>query len=417
MLIKQPERRGGRIIFHFDMNCFYASVEMAYHPELKGKPLAIAGNPEERKGVIVTSSYEARAKGVKTTMPLWQARRLCPELIVRRPNFDRYRQASKDIFTFLAEITPMIEPVSIDEGYMDVTDVKQHPVELARYIQKQLKKTLDLPCSIGIAPNKFLAKTASDMEKPMGLTILRRRELSQMLWPLPIEEMHGVGEKTKEKLNALDIHTIGELAQKDVYVLKQALGVNGERLKNRANGIDPREVDPDSVYDFKSIGSSQTLSRDTTDETEIRRLMHFLAENVERRLNRKEAAGSSVQLMIRYHDRKTVTRSRKLPSFIDTKEEILVIANDLWQTHWNMEPIRLLGITVQDIEEKKHIAHQLDLFTYEEEASKEKLDTVIQELSDRFGEDVFQNWVKPKEEDEEHPRTSFQKDFLDDYRK
>ena len=192
MLIKQPERRGGRIIFHFDMNCFYASVEMAYHPELKGKPLAIAGNPEERKGVIVTSSYEARAKGVKTTMPLWQARRLCPELIVRRPNFDRYRQASKDIFTFLAEITPMIEPVSIDEGYMDVTDVKQHPVELARYIHKQLKKTLDLPCSIGIAPNKFLAKTASDMEKPMGLTILRRRELPQMLWPLPIEEMHGV---------------------------------------------------------------------------------------------------------------------------------------------------------------------------------------------------------------------------------
>jgi len=414
MFLKQSNKRKGRVIFHIDMNCFYASVEMAYNPELKGKPLAIAGNPEERKGIIVTSSYEARAKGVKTTMPLWRARKLCPELTVMRPNFERYRQASKEIFTFLSEITPIIEPVSIDEGYMDVADIEhENPVEIAQYIQKQLKSNLDLPCSIGIAPNKFLAKMASDMEKPMGLTILRKRDMPQMLWPLPIEEMHGVGEKTKDKLNTLNIKTIGDLARKDVYVLKQVLGINGERLKNRANGIDLREVDPESVHDFKSIGSSQTLSRDTTDETEIRHLMHILAGNVEARLKRKGAVGKSVQLMIRYHDRKTVTRSKKLHSFIDKKEEILEIANELWQLHWNTEPIRLLGITVQDIEEKKHIGKQLDLFTYEKEASKEKLYQAMEELSNKYGKDIFKTH---QTDDMSQPRTSFQKDFLDDYR-
>ncbi|HLR51856.1 MAG TPA: DNA polymerase IV [Candidatus Avamphibacillus sp.] len=414
MLLKQSNKRKGRVIFHIDMNCFYASVEMAYNPELKGRPLAIAGNPEERKGIIVTSSYEARAKGIKTTMQLWQARKLCPELTVMRPNFERYRQASKEIFTFLSEVTPIIEPVSIDEGYMDVTDVEhENPVEIAQYIQKQLKSNLDLPCSIGIAPNKFLAKMASDMKKPMGLTILRKRDMPQKLWPLPIEEMHGVGEKTKDKLNTLNIKTIGDLARKDVYVLKQVLGINGERLKNRANGIDLREVDPESVHDFKSIGSSQTLSKDTTNETEIRHLMHVLAGNVEARLKRKGAAGKSIQLMIRYHDRKTVTRSKKLHLFIDKKEEILEVANELWQLHWNTEPIRLLGITVQDIEEKKHIGKQLDLFTYEKEASKEKLYQAMEKLSNKYGKDIFKTH---KTENMHQPRTSFQKDFLDDYK-
>lgn len=416
MLIKQQHQRKGRVIFHIDMNCFYASVEMAYNPKLKGKPLAIAGNPEERKGIIVTSSYEARAKGVKTTMPLWQARRLCSDLIVMRPNFDRYRQASREIFKMLSEITPLVEPVSIDEGYLDVTDLESsNPIGIAKSIQKQLKATLDLPCSIGIAPNKFLAKMASDMEKPMGLTVLRKRDIHRILWPLPIENMHGVGDKTKEKLYTIDVKTIGQLAKKDVYTLKQVLGINGERLKNRANGIDLREVDPEAVNEFKSIGSSQTLPKDTTNELEIRRLMHTLADNVERRLKRKQVAGRSVQLMIRYHDRKTITRSKKLQVFIDTKEEIIDIANELWQTHWNMHPIRLLGITVQDIEEKKQIGKQLDLFTYEKEAEKEKLYHTIDKLSEKYGKNPFK--TLEIENDHDHPRTSFQKDFLDDYKK
>lgn len=407
----------GRVIFHIDMNCFYASVEMAYNPKLKGKPLAIAGNPEERKGIIVTSSYEARAKGVKTTMPLWEARKLCPNLIVMRPNFDRYRMASKEMFKMLAEITSLVQPVSIDEGYMDITECQDigNPLEIAANLQNKIKAELDLPCSIGIAPNKFLAKMGSDMKKPMGITVLRKRDLPHKLWPLPVEEMYGVGQKTAKKLNGVAIKTIGDLAKADIYQVRQVLGINGERLKSRANGEDTRPVDPEAVHEFKSIGSSQTLPNDTTSEAEIRKLMHALADNVERRLKRKNAAGRGIQLMIRYHDLKTVTRSKKLKIYIETKEDILHVANDLLQKHWNLEPIRLLGITVQDAEEKQHIAHQLDLFTYEKEAEKEKLHSVIEQLSDKYGKNPFKRLSNQK--DQEQPRTSFQKDFLDDFKK
>ncbi|SES82173.1 DNA polymerase-4 [Oceanobacillus limi] len=413
-----PETKKRRIIFHIDMNCFYASVEMAYNPKLKGKPVAIAGNPEERKGIIVTSSYEARAKGVKTTMPLWQAKKLCPQLIVMKPNFERYRSASREIFKKMADITPYIQPVSIDEGYMDITNVTNlgSAVEIAESLQKQILDDLDLPCSIGIAPNKFLAKMASDMKKPLGITILRKREIATKLWPLPVSEMYGVGEKTAKKLKALDIHTIEDLANKDVYQLKQVLGINGERLKNRANGIDLSPVDPEAVNEFKSIGSSQTLPQDTTNENEISRLIQVLADNVERRLKRKQAVGRSVQLTIRYHDRTTITRSKKLQFYIDQKKDIVDIAEDLWNTHWNQDPIRLLGITVQDIHDKQGIAEQLDLFTYEKEASKEKLYSAIDDLTSKYGKNPFKQW-KQQEVKDHQPRTSFQKDFLDDYKK
>ncbi|UJL44782.1 DNA polymerase IV [Virgibacillus sp. NKC19-16] len=417
--MEQPSARKGRVIFHIDMNCFYASVEMAHDPKLKGKPLAIAGNPEERKGIVVTSSYEARAKGVKTTMQLREAKRLCPELIIMRPNFDRYRTASKQIFQMLSDITPHVQPVSIDEGYMDVTDTEhdESPLRIAENLQKKILEELRLPCSIGIAPNKFLAKMASDIKKPLGITILRKRELSQTLWPLPIEEMYGVGEKTSEKLKTIDIKTIGDLAKKDVYQLKQMLGINGERLKQRANGMDMRPVDPNAVHDFKSIGSSQTLSHDTTDEKEIRTLMHQLADNVDRRVKRKKAAGRSVQLMIRYHDRRTITRSKKLQSYIESKDDILHVANELLQKHWNLEPIRLLGITLQDVDEKEHIGQQLDLFTYEKHARKENLYVAIDALSEKYGKNPFKQLDGTSSVEDDQPRTSFQKDFLDDYKR
>ncbi|WP_047985381.1 DNA polymerase IV [Ornithinibacillus californiensis] len=405
-----------RIIFHLDMNSFYASVEMTYNQAFKGKPLAVAGNPEERRGIIITSNYEARAKGVKTTMPIWQARKLCPELIVVRPTFERYRFASREIFKILYSITPYVEPVSIDEGYMDVTDATEpkDTLQLAEKLQLKIKKELDLPCSIGIAPNKFLAKMASDMKKPMGITVLRKRDVPEKLWPLAVGEMYGVGKKTAEKLNTIEIETIGDLALADVYQLKQLLGINGERLKNRANGIDLRPVDPDAVNEFKSIGSSETLPMDTTDESEIRGLLSSLAENVEIRMKRKQAAGRSIQLTIRYHDRKTITRSKKLPNFIEKKEDILQVVFELFETHWNQEPIRLLGVTVQDIEEKQNIVQQLDLFTYKKDAEKEKLYSAIDKLTQKFGKSPF---VEIKEDINQQPRTSFQKDFLDDFKK
>ncbi len=406
-----------KVIFHVDMNSFYASVEMAYNPKLKGKPIAIAGNPEERKGIIVTSSYEARAKGIKTTMPLWEAKKLCPELIVIRPNFPRYRETSTKIFRMLANFTPLIEPVSIDEGYMDVTDHPTHPITLAKSIQNELLSVLDIPCSIGIGPNKFLAKTASDMKKPLGITVLRIRDLPEKLWPLKVDDMYGVGKKTAEKLHKINIQTIGDLAKADEYTLSHLLGINGERLIKRANGIDSRKVDPDAVNEFKSIGNSQTLPTDTTDELEIEKLLIQLATRVEERLQRREMMGQTVQLMIRYNDRKTVTRSRKLAQYIDDMETIASTVIDLLKKHWTKEPIRLLGVTVQDLLENQYVVQQLDLFTYEDEVKKHHMNKTIESLKEKFGENTFKKLKSDKEENNKLLRTSFQKDFLDDYRK
>lgn len=409
-----------KVIFHVDMNSFYASVEMAHNKSLKGKPVAIAGNPKERRGIIVTSSYEARAQGVKTTMPVWEAKKLCPNLIVIPPNFPLYREMSAKIFKRLTEFTPLIEPVSIDEGYMDVTNHPTHPITLAKQVQQALLTELDIPCSIGIGPNKFLAKTASDMKKPLGITILRIRDLPQKLWPLPIDEMYGVGRKTAEKMHKINIHTIGDLAKADVYTLSHILGINGERLIQRANGIDPRRVNPDSVNDFKSIGNSTTLRFDTVDEEKIKQVLFQLSERVEERLHRRQLKGKTVQLMIRYANRKTITRSKKLPKYIQTKAEILPVILQLLDENWTKQPIRLLGVTVQDLLEEKYVVEQLDLFTYKERNRQIAIEKTVEQLKEKYGEQTF---IELDDDDDKEEietnklyRTSFQKDFLDDYK-
>ncbi|WP_058307516.1 DNA polymerase IV [Gracilibacillus massiliensis] len=367
--MKEWYPKNGRVILHVDMNSFYASVEIADDPSLKGKPLAIAGNPDERKGIIVTSSYEARNKGVKTTMSLWQAKKLCPNLIVKRPNFERYREMSSQIFRILEEYTPYVEPVSIDEAFMDITDSYElgNPIDIARDIQMQLSKQLDLPCSIGVSPNKFLAKMASDMKKPNGITILRKRDVATKLWPLPIEEMYGIGKKTADKLNKYQIETIEDLVETDTMLLKGLLGVNGEKLKTRALGEDPRPVDPESASSFKSIGSSQTFPADINQYEILIDQLRILSESVEKRLNRKAAVGDTVQLMIRYSDRKTITRRMKLNQFIEKASDILYYGEILLEEHWNGEPVRLLGITMQHAIPKDNLTYQLDLFRYKEE--------------------------------------------------
>lgn len=407
-----------RVIFHIDMNSFYASVEMAKDPKLKGKPIAIAGNPEERKGIIVTSSYEARAKGVKTTMPLWEAKKLCPELIVLRPNFTLYREMSSQIFRLLYDITEWIEPVSIDEGYLDVTQLPVHPLTLAKEIQANILTQLDIPCSIGIGPNKFLAKTASDMKKPLGITILRKRDISSKLWPLPVGDMYGIGEKTAEKLGRIQIQTIKELAEADTYTLKHLLGINGERLQNRARGIDTRAVDPDALNDFKSIGNSQTLPDDTIDEAQIKQLLLHLTKRVDERLKRREMTGKSIQLTIRYKDRQTVTRSRTISAYVEGADDIYPVILDLFEEHWTGRPIRLLGVTVSNLLKMDSILEQLSLFTYESEIKKVKAKETMKQLEEKYGSNTFPTINnEDKKSDEKLLRTSFQKDFLDDFKK
>lgn len=416
--MKRMYPKKGRVILHVDMNSFYASVEMAYDPMLKGKPLAIAGNPKERRGIIVTCSYEARKYGVKTTMPLWEAKRLCPQLIVRKPNFDRYRAASIGMFDVLRQFSDLVEPVSIDEGYVDITNsyALGSPLEIAEAIQQRILDTLDLPCSIGIAPNKFLAKTASDMKKPLGITILRKRDVETFLWPRKTGEMHGIGPKTAEKLASIDVHTIGDLANASDIQLRGLLGINGERLKAHANGEDDRKVDPNAASEFKSVGNSTTLANDTTNEQELFAILEKLSEKVSTRMKQKKVLSTNISIMIRYQNRRTITRSKQLKNPIVQQEEIATIAKHLFVKHWNGEAIRLLGVTGNDLVDESRAIHQLDLFSYEEQAKKEPLIHTIEQLKEKYGDNIIDHAnTKMKH----HPLdqsievgTSFNKDFL-----
>lgn len=416
--MKEMYPKNGRVVLHVDMNSFYASVEMAYDSSLKGKPLAVAGNVEERRGIIVTCSYEARKFGVKTTMPLWEAKKLCPHLIVKKPNFPRYHEASLKMFDILRTYSDLVEPVSIDEGYIDITDSHRigSPIQIAQSIQKQILQQLKLPCSIGVAPNKFLAKMASDMKKPLGITILRKRHIPAILWPMDVIEMHGVGEKTAEKLATLGIHTIGDLAKGNDLQLKTLLGINGLKLKERANGIDMRSVDPDSVYDFKSVGNSTTLPKDISNQQMLFQVLDGLVEKVAERLYRKKVVAQTLTITIRYKDRKTITRSKKLSNPVKSIEEISGVAKQLFLKHWNGESVRLLGVTGTDLLVEGDAVRQLDLFSFEKEARKEPLYQALEELQKKYGAKIIFKAGEKGSEQNSHSsstsNTSFNKDFL-----
>ena len=404
-----------RIIFHVDMNSFYASVEQAHNPELKGKAIAIAGNPKERRGIIVTSSYEARHKGIYTTMNVGEALRKCPDLILLPPDFPKYRAASKAMFTILRSYTQLIEPVSIDEGYIDITEIasQRHPIEIAKEIQMRIFHELDLPCSIGIAPNKFLAKTASDMKKPMGITILRKRDVPEKLWPLPVIEMHGIGESTANKLASLNINTIGDLATVDEYSVRQALGKNGVRLRIRANGEDNREVDPNSIYDTKSVGNSTTLPIDETDIEELEKTFQKLADKVAERLDAKKLCGSTISIQIRDADWHNHSKSKTFQNPIYNKDVIYEEAIELFHKSWNGAPIRLLGITVSNVIDRKQSVEQLSIFNFEQFAKQEPIYELIEEIEKKFGKGVIQKGIEI-EKSSYASKTSFSKDFLED---
>ncbi len=417
--MKEMYPKNGRVILHVDMNSFYASVEMSLDPNLKGKPLAIAGNPEERRGIVVTCSYEARKFGVKTTMPVWEAKKLCPQLIVMKPHFERYRIASNGMFDILHQYSDLVEPVSIDEGYVDITESFElgSPLEIAEKIQKQLLLQLDLPCSVGIAPNRFLAKMASDMKKPLGITVLRKRDVKKVLWPLAVIEMHGVGTKTAEKLNAHHIFTIEDLARANEIQLKALLGINGIRLKERANGIDPRPVDPEAASEFKSVGNSTTLPSDIVNQHQLLQVLETLTEKVAIRMKRKKVLATSLGITIRYKDRKTITRSKKLANPISQQEDLYKESKIIFLKNWNGDSVRLLGVTGSDLIEKKQAVKQLDLFSYEKDAKKEPLIETLNQLREKYGDNIIDRaGEKMTNIDHHNPitsETSFSKDFLD----
>jgi len=254
-LFKRGEKMS-KVIAHIDMNCFYASVEEKYNPELKGKPLAIAGEVKTRHGIIVTSNYEARNLGIKTTMRVGDARKICPNIKILRPDMPKYQQESKLIFDLVREYTDKIEIVSVDEAYIDIAT-----------IQRRIYKQLGMPSSVGVSFNKFFAKMGSNLKKPLGFSIINKKNYKDILWNLDIGEMHGCGKASTKKLKKIGINTIGDIAVANEVILHSLLGVQGLRLKNKANGEGNSELK--YTVDRKSIGNSKTFTNDLIDEDDI----------------------------------------------------------------------------------------------------------------------------------------------------
>ncbi|WP_339277280.1 DNA polymerase IV [Paenibacillus sp. FSL W8-0426] len=381
----------GRVILHVDMNAFYCSVHEAEEPELyRGKATAVAGSSEVRKGVIVTCSYAARSKGISTGMVVHQALRKCPDLIVIRPDFHLYRQYSRAFMQIAYSFTPQLEATSIDECYLDITGSKQFgtPLDIAETIQRRIRDELGLPCSIGIAPNKLLAKMASDMKKPNGISILRMRDVPHILWPKPCGELFGIGRKTAEKLKKIGIETIGQLAQSDERMLVDVFGINGTWLKNSAQGINHSPVQPEREAN-KSIGHTTTLPADITEIDDVHRVLLNISDQVGRRLRRHEMLSQGIQITIRTPEMKTITRSRMLDVPTEDATVIYREACTLFARHWgNGKPVRMLGITLQNLIPREESAVQLDLFDYEQKPKKENLIRIMDQLRDKFGENA-----------------------------
>ena len=383
---------GDRAILHIDMNAFYCSVHEAVEPEkYKGKPLAVGGSVELRKGIIVTSSYAARARGVRTGMLVKDALRLCPELIVLEPDFELYRDFSRRFIQIAYSYSPLVETMSIDECFVDVTGSGQFgtPLEIAVKIQKRIREELGLPCSIGVAPNKLLAKMASDMKKPNGITVLCEKDVPALLWGKPCSQLYGIGRRTADKLaKKFNIRTIGELARADEMMLIREFGAVGSWMKRAANGIDRSPVNPVRERN-KSIGHTTTLPRDFTAREDISRVFLNLSDQVARRMRKQQLVASTVQITIRDPDMKTITRAETIPVPTEHADDIHRIACKLFFEHWPPgKPVRLLGVTLQNLQPREG-AIQLDLFEHERQSKKEKLNRTMDRIRDKYGENAI----------------------------
>lgn len=336
----------GRVIFHIDLNAFFANAELLKYPEYKDKPLVVAGL--HRRSVVCAANYEARKYGIHSAMPLLMAQEKCKDLIIVSGNHHYYETISERFFQYLKKYTPAIEIASIDECYMDVTDIIckfKRPLDLAWMIQKNIYDDLGLPCSIGVAPNKFLAKMASDMRKPMGITILRKSEIQKKLWPLPIEDMWGIGKKSIPNLKANGIETIADLVKEENQAfLIRTLGKQGYSAIAHAKGQGSNTL----VYStsLSSISQSTTLDKDITDYEEVKQVFRSLAISLSKKAKFEAIKGAMVSISIRYFDFTNVVRSISLNTYTDDYNLILEHALYLFDLHYNGNPIRHLGITL-----------------------------------------------------------------------
>ncbi|MFZ7134185.1 MAG: DNA polymerase IV [Eubacteriales bacterium] len=380
-----------RTIFLVDMNAFFISCEMTRYKSLAGLPAAVAGDPKKRTGIILAANYEARKFGIKTAMTLHEALKYCPEIQLLPPDHSFYSQKSKEVMKLLSNYSPLIEQNSIDEAWLDMTGsggVFGNPLACAEDIMKHLKQELGLWCSIGISENKFLAKMASNIKKPLGITEIWKDDIAFKLWPLPIGAMQGVGKQTAKKLKDMDIQTIGALALLPQTFLSAKLGKHGASLHQMANGIDHSPVIPHSENDMKSIGRSCTLPEDLSDiETLKIKLMH-LADEVGITARKYDKKGHIVQITIKYFNFEIITRQASIPATNLTKD-ITCAGIELLNKNWNpYKPVRLIGITLSGFDEDE-IMNQISMFDHpgvcHSSKKEEILEKTIDEIRNKYG--------------------------------
>ncbi|WP_081208308.1 DNA polymerase IV [Salegentibacter sediminis] len=356
-----------RKIIHIDMDAFYASVEQLDNPELKGKAIAVGGSSQ--RGVVAAASYEARKYGVQSAMSSVMAKRNCPHLIFVKPRFERYREISQRIREIFLEYTDLVEPLSLDEAYLDVTENKKgnpSATLIAREIREKIKERTGLNASAGISINKFIAKVASDFNKPNGQKTVNPEEVEEFLEVLDIRKFHGVGKVTAEKMYLLGIFTGKDLKTKSLDYLTEKFGKSGAHYYNVVRGIHLSEVKPNRIR--KSLGAERTFNENISSEIFMLERLENIAEEIERRLTKSKVAGKTVTLKIKYSDFSMQTRSKTISYYISGKELILEIAKDLLYQEKMKNSVRLLGISLSNLntdkdkitsEEKKEVEVQL----------------------------------------------------------
>ncbi|HWL55188.1 MAG TPA: DNA polymerase IV [Paracoccus sp. (in: a-proteobacteria)] len=355
---------GGRIrrIVHVDMDAFFASVEQRDNPELRGKPVAVGGI---QRGVVAAASYEARRFGVRSAMPSMRAKRLCPDLIFVKPRFEVYRTVSQQIRAIFADYTPLIEPLSLDEAYLDLTDHLEGrtATRIAQEIRARIREATGLTASAGVSYNKFLAKLASDQRKPDGLFVIPPEAGAAFVQSLPIGRFHGVGPATAARMEAHGILTGADLARQSLEFLTGRFGKSGTYYWNIARGIDHREVKPDRIR--KSIGAENTFFDDLRDLAAAHAELAPLADKVWRHATSARRAGRTVTLKVKYGDFRQITRAKSLPAPVESRDQMLAIACELLAPVFaDPRGVRLLGITLSALEEAGAVAapRQLGLF-------------------------------------------------------
>lgn len=369
-------------IMHVDMDAFYAAVEQQDNPALKGKPVIVGGL--SNRGVVSTASYEARKYGVHSAMPIVEAKRLCPEGVFLPGRHDRYAEVSRQIFEIFYHYTPLVEKLSIDEAFLDLTGCSRlfgDPIQIGKKIKEELYNKLGLTASIGLARNKFLAKLASDLDKPDGFFILEEKDIDRILEPLDISKVWGVGKKTEKLLKSKGIDTIGRLKSLSLDELEMLLGKNGIQLYYLSRGIDNRKVEVNNQV--KSISHEETFAENRVDKNLILASLLRMSIKVSRRLRKAGLQGSTIEIKVRYGDFTTYNRSVSLA--VGTNKTDIIYEKAIYLLEKNRllgKPIRLLGVGVSNLSPEG--AQQLSLF--ENNIKMDKLDKTIDLLRDRFGE-------------------------------